>query len=247
MKGVELLVCISHRNNSIIWIIKSFKRLFSSVFFSKLLTKLIFNVDVYPHSYHNCQNWDLTTLLLKKALNKIVKNNQKILEVGTGHLAILSTYIAKKRDATITAVDINPAFIENAIKNTEKNGVFINLIQSDLFSNVDGLFDIVVFNPPYVPTGWILRNNRELYTNSIFDLVWNGGSEGCDTIKHFLKEVTNVTHKDSIIILGVNTLFVDTSKMKKLIQDANLPLFSMVSSIGNPSKVYVIKKKSAGI
>lgn len=242
MREVKRLDCVFCQNNLIIWIIKSLKRLFSSVFFSKLLTKLIFNVDVYPHPYHNCQNWDITTLVLKKALNKFVKNNQKILEVGTGHLAILSTYIAKKRDVTITAVDINPAFIENAIKNTEKNGVFINLIQSDLFSNVDGLFDIVVFNPPYVPTGGVLRNNRELYTNSIFDLVWNGGSDGCDTIKHFLKEVANVTHKDSIIILGVNTLFVDTSKMKKLIQDANLTLFSMVSSIGNPSKVYVIKK-----
>ena len=243
MRGVKLLDCISHRNNLIIWIIKSrVRRLFSSVFFSKLLTRLIFNVDVYPHPYHNCQNWDLTTFVLKKALNKFVKNNQMVLEVGTGHLAILSTYIAKKKDVNITAVDINPAFIENAVKNTEKNGVFINLIQSDLFSNVDGLFDLVFFNPPYVPTGWVLRNNRELCTNSIFDLVWNGGSDGCDTIKCFLKDVTYVTHKDSIILLGVNRLFVDTSKMKELIQEANLTRFSMVSSIGNPSKVYVIKK-----
>lgn len=243
MRGVKLLDCILHRNNLIILIIKSrVRRLFSSVFFSKLLTRLIFKVDVYPHPYHNCQNWDLTTFVLKKALNKFVKNNQKILEVGTGHLAILSTYIAKKKDVNITAADINPAFVENAVKNTEKNGVFVNLIQSDLFSNVDGLFDIVFFNPPYVPTGRVLRNNRELYTNSIFDLVWNGGSDGCDTIKCFLKDVTYVTHKDSIILLGVNTLFVDTSKMKELIQEANLTLFSIVTSIGYPSKVYVIKK-----
>ena len=230
------------QNNLIVWIIKSLKGLFSSVFFSKLLTRFIFNVDVYPHPHPNCQNWDLTTLVLKKTLNIFVKNNQKILEVGTGHLAILSTYIAKKKDVDVTAVDINPAFIENAIKNTEKNGVLVNLVQSDLFSNVDGLFDIVFFNPPYVPTGWALKNNKELYTNSIFDLVWNGGSDGCHTIKPFLREVSNVTHEDSLILLGVNTLFVDTYKMKKLIQGANLTLLSMVSSLGNPSKVYVIKK-----
>ena len=222
-------------------LMRYFKVLLNSVFFSRMLTKRIFNVDVCPHKFKKYQNWDLTTLVLKKAISKYVTGNQTILEMGTGHLAILSTHIAKKNKVMITAADINSQFIENASRNAKKNGAIINFIQSDLFINVDGLFDIVLFNPPYVPIGWVLNNNRELVTNSVFDLVWNGGSDGSDTIKTFLKDVHSVTHENSIILLGVNTLFIDISKMKSLIQKANLTLHSTIGSIGNPSKVYVIK------
>ncbi|MCO5382260.1 MAG: methyltransferase [Methanosarcina barkeri] len=170
-----------------------------------------------------------------------VQNNQNILEIGTGHLAILSIYIAKKKKANITAVDINPEFIKNAVVNAEKNDVYIDFRQSDLFSNIEGTFDIIYFNPPYVPTEWVFKNNRELYSNSIFDFTWNGGPDGCDTIRKFLKDVKCFTHKDSKVLLGVNSVFVDRYKMSMLIAAAGLTLDSIISSKCNPAKVYVIK------
>lgn len=244
MKQPEHFHCVRLRNKLTMFICARLRVLFASIFFSRLLTRFLFNVDVCVSPPYHCRNWDLTTLVLKKALNKYVKDNQKILEAGTGHLAILSTYLAKRKDVAITAVDINSAFIESAAKNAESNGVCIHFLQSDLFSNVHELFDIVFFNPPYVPTELGVKNNRELYTNSILDLVWNGGLDGCDTIKRFLAEVSHVTHKNSTILLGVNKLFVDVSVMKKLIQEANLALASVVSSLAIPSKVYVIRRKS---
>lgn len=222
--------------------IKIFKPLFNQCFYSKFITHIIFNVNVYPYPHKNCQNWDFTTLILKKALDKFVKNNQNVLEIGTGHLAILSIYIAKKKNVNITAVEINNETIKNALTNAEKNDIKVNFKQSDLFSNVEGSFDIIFFNPPYVPTEWALKNNKHLYTNSIFDIIWNGGPDGCDTIKRFLNNVRDYTHEDSIILLGVNSLFVDPFKMNMLVQDAGLILSSTISSRVNPSKVYVIKK-----
>ncbi|UCD13217.1 MAG: methyltransferase [Thermoplasmatales archaeon] len=209
---------------------------------SKLLTKLIFGFDVIPYHHQNCQNWDLSTLILKKALDIYVKDNQKILEVGTGHLAILSIYIAKKKEVYVTAIDINPVYIENAKKNAKKNRVSINLIHSDLFAKIDGRFDIIFFNPPYVTREWMLKNNKELCTDSIFDLTWKGGPHGCDTIKRFLNNVESFTHCKSRIFLGVNSFFIDITKMKKIIQENNLILDRIISSLWNPSKTYVIKK-----
>ena len=221
--------------------IKTSTRVLNKYFYSKYIAHVVFNVDAYPYSHRNCQNWDFTTLLLKKSLDMFVQDNQHILEIGTGHLAILSIYIAKRKKLNITAVDINPEFIKNAIINVEKNGVSINLKQSDLFSNIAGTFDIIYFNPPYVPREWIFKNNKELYSNSIFDLTWDGGSDGCKTIRKFLEDVKCFIHKDSKILLGVNSIFVNTYKMSMLIAQAGLMLDSIISSRCNPSKVYVIK------
>jgi release factor glutamine methyltransferase len=216
---------------------QGFKRMSSS----KLLAKLIFDVDIYPYDDCTCPYWDLTTLMLRNILNRYIKNGQMVLEIGTGPFAILSTYIAKRKDIEIIATDINPFFIENAKKNTQKNNVTIRLLNSDLFSKVDGPFDVIFFNPPYVPSSWVLQNHKEMYTDSVFDLVWNGGRDGCDIIRRFLNEVAEITHRDSIVLLGVNSFFVDMVKMNKLIDAASLVSVSTVSSIGNPSKVYIIR------
>ncbi len=214
---------------------------FKKISSSKLLAKLIFDVDIYPYDDCTCPYWDLTTIALKNALNIYIKDGQRVLEIGTGPFAILSTHMAKRKDIEITATDINPFFIENAKKNTQKNNVTIRLINSDLFSNIEGPFDVVFFNPPYVPLPWVLQNHKEMYTDSVFDLVWNGGRDGCDIIRRFLNEVAKIAHRDSIVILGVNSFFVDMVKMSKLIDAANLVSVSTVSSVGSPSKVYIIK------
>lgn len=223
------------------WVVKVSTKILTKCFFSKRIACLIFNVDIYPYSHRNCQNWDFTTLLLKKALDMFVQNNYNILEIGTGHLAILSIYVAKKKKVNITAVDINPEFVKNAAINAEKNSVSINFRQSDLFSNIEGTFDIIYFNPPYVPTEWVLKNYRELYSNSVFDFTWNGGPDGCNTIKKFLKDVKHFAHKDSKVLLGVNSVFVDKSRMSMLVATAGLTLEFIISSKCNPAKVYVIK------
>lgn len=210
---------------------------------SKVLTKLFFNVDILPYPHPNCQNWDITTPILKKALDKYASDDQKILEVGTGQLGILSIYLKKKKNIHMTAIDINPIFIENAKKNAQKNNVSIHFIQSDLFSNVNGLFDIVFFNPPYVSKEWILRNRKHLYSDSIFDLVWNGGVDGFDTIERFLKNVPKVLYNESIVLLGVNTYFINPQKIKKFIQKNNLELVTIISYFWTPSKIFVFRKK----
>jgi HemK-related putative methylase len=220
---------------------------FKKICTSRILTQMIFNVDICPNDDCNCPYWDLTTLMLKKTLNKYVKNQHRVLEIGTGPFALLSIYIAKKKIINITAAEINPSFINNAKKNLLKNNVTIDLINSDLFSKTDGSFDIVFFNPPYVPLPWMLKNHKEIITESVLDQVWNGGEEGCDTITRFLEDVPKFIHGDSIVLLGVNSLFVDTLKMVKLINSANLRLVSIVSSIANPSKVYIIKTNKSSI
>ncbi len=73
-----------------------------------------------------------------------------VLDVGTGSGAIALALAKVKKNWRLTASDISRDALELARENAEKNQVQLNLIQSDLFRNISGKFDIIVSNPPYI-------------------------------------------------------------------------------------------------
>lgn len=218
-------------------IIKATESLREFLCSSHRLTMLFFDVHVRRFDFY-FENWDLTTIALKNALDKYVKNGQRILEVGTGPFAILSIYITKKKKVEVTAVDIYTGFVENAKWTAKYNSVFINFLKSDLLSNVKGLFDIVFFNPPYLPEEYARQRKKK--SSHCFRLVYNGGPNGLETIRRFLEQVSVVLHRNSKVLLGVNKWFVSAEAIEKLIRKNGLKLISVFSSSWNPSQVFVI-------
>lgn len=79
----------------------------------------------------------------------------RIVDVGTGSGAIAVTLAAKLAEATITAIDLSEDALEVARGNAERNGVEgeIRFVQGDLLTPLGPeSMEIVVSNPPYVPT-----------------------------------------------------------------------------------------------
>ncbi len=78
-----------------------------------------------------------------------VREEDRVLDMGTGSgvNAILAAGTARR----VLAVDINPVAIAAARDNAEANGVAdrVEVRKSDVFSAVDGEFDLIVFDPPY--------------------------------------------------------------------------------------------------
>lgn len=72
-----------------------------------------------------------------------------VLEIGCGS-GVISLFCYLKGASFIASVDINPAAIENTIDNLKRNGaVNFECYESDVFSNVSGQFDLIIFNAPY--------------------------------------------------------------------------------------------------
>ncbi len=208
---------------------------------SKTLTKIIFKVRPYPK--YRYTHWDLCTLVSKKALDKYVKENQRVLEIGPSDIGILCMYIANKiKNIEVTGADISHDFIENAKRNAEKNNLKINYIQSDLFSNVEDVFDIIFFNPPYNVSEWGQKYMINIPEKTATH-VWDGGKDSYDLIKRFLKEVPEHLAPDGKVLLGTTSFFQEGSKLKEIFNKTNLTLISTVSSFLNPSVVYVFTKK----
>lgn len=77
----------------------------------------------------------------------------RVLDLGTGSGAILLTLLAERPDTTGLGVDLSPEALAVAQTNAEALGVHVRAAfrQSDWFSDVSGMFDLILSNPPYIP------------------------------------------------------------------------------------------------
>ena len=94
------------------------------------------------------------TEILVEAVSKHLKPDMEILDVCTGSGCILLSLLAEYKDWNLkgTGVDISPEALEVAMINNERLGMRAKLLESDLFSKVNGTYDIIVSNPPYIAT-----------------------------------------------------------------------------------------------
>jgi release factor glutamine methyltransferase len=77
---------------------------------------------------------------------------RRVLDLGTGSGAILITLLAENPGATGLGVDLSPEALGVAQSNADRLGVAqrASLQQSDWFCAVEGQFDLIVSNPPYI-------------------------------------------------------------------------------------------------
>ncbi|WP_406636087.1 HemK2/MTQ2 family protein methyltransferase [Amycolatopsis sp. WGS_07] len=87
--------------------------------------------------------------LLGEAVLAEVKRGDRVLDMGTG--CGVNAVIAATKATDVLAVDINPHCMKTTHDNALRNGLDdrIEVRESDIFSNVDGTFDLIVFNPPF--------------------------------------------------------------------------------------------------
>lgn len=135
------------------------------------------------------------SFLLQRNLKNYVKN-KRVLDMGSGS-GIQAETTLKSQASTVLASDINPKVIK-FLKNKFKHNKNIKIIQSNLFSNIRGKFDMILFNPPYLP-----RDNRE---DKESQSVTTGGKRGDEVILKFLKQAKLHLNNRGIILLIVSSL-----------------------------------------
>ena len=86
------------------------------------------------------------SFLMLRVLKKFNFSGKKAIEIGTGS-GILAKQLARTFE-DVVAVDINPEAVQTVNNFNLEN---LRAFQSDLFSNVIGKFDLIIFNPPYLP------------------------------------------------------------------------------------------------
>jgi len=129
------------------------------------------------------------SFLMVEAVLRELHPSDRVLEIGAGS-GIVSAFI--KEHAHVVATDINPY----AVKCTKLNG--IDVIRADLFDGIRGKFDLIVFNPPYLPS--------EKKIGDWLDFAWDGGEDGRETINRFLRQVKNHLTENGRFLLLISSL-----------------------------------------
>lgn len=145
--------------------------------------------------YQPAEDSFLMSRILKKELPRLLKKNPelKFLEIGAGsgiHLETALNSGVKKEN--IFSVDINQKAVEHC------NSLGFHCIHSDLFENINGKFDIIIFNPPYLPLD---KNEPEDSRTAT-----TGGKKGNEIILRFLENAKNYLEENGKIFLITSSL-----------------------------------------
>jgi release factor glutamine methyltransferase len=132
------------------------------------------------------------TFLLLRAAHAEATSNDLTLEIGSGS-GLVSQELAFKVKRLI-ATDINP----HAVRATKEKGV--EVVRADLFSGIKGKFDLILFNPPYLPT--LAKERTPQWINYALD----GGVSGRETIDRFLKALSDHLRPGGRALLLISSL-----------------------------------------
>ena len=174
-----------------------------------------------------------TEILVERALKEIGEKEARVLDMCTGSGAIAIT-VALNSKATVVASDISPLALNVARRNALDKCVSVEFIESDLFDKIEGKFDYILINPPYIPTSDIETLDAEVKDYEPI-LALDGGVDGMDVYRKIASEYQNYLNENGVLMLeiGIN----QTEQIKELfgtvefIKDYNNPPIERVAII----------------
>lgn len=125
----------------------------------------------------------------------------RIADIGLGSGAILVTLLAELPRATGTGTDVSPDALRCARANAARHGVAerFEAVETNVLAKVNGAFDIVVSNPPYIPRSDIARLAAEV---ARFDpaLALDGGADGLDVYREIERQVRDLQSVSYVVL-----------------------------------------------
>ena len=171
-------------------------------------------------------------LLIDAARGEIAGSNRRlrILEIGTGSGIVTAAMMRDAPEHRYAATDISPHAVTCARANR------VPVVRADLFRGIRGRFDLIVFNPPYLPTAPDERVDGWL------DRAWNGGADGRAVINRFLGQAPAfLADRGSILLLLSSLTGIET--VRERMASAGL-VVREVASIRCPGERLVVLRGS---
>ncbi len=169
------------------------------------LSYVLGNADFYGYNFIVNKNVLIPRPETEELVDLIIKENDggSVLDLCTGSGAI-SVSLALSNKFTVTASDISIKALDVARENAKKHNASVNFLQSNLFENINGKFDIIVSNPPYLTKVDMQNLQKEVKYEPSLALF--GGEDGLDFYKIIINEGYKYLNENGILYLeiGIN-------------------------------------------
>jgi methylase of polypeptide subunit release factors len=209
---------------------------------SRILHRLLFG---YLPLREGREKWDWTTLVLCKGLRRHARPKMKVLDMGTGPVAVLAIYARKHLGcADVSAVDYSRSMADLAAKQVKEAGLDIPILCGDLFSPLNERCDLIVFNAPYIS----LEDGDRLGVFKTDDEKqrWCGGPTGLETITRFLEAAPGHLNPGGVVLLGFNRFFLPARPVENLLVRLGYQTVEVVRLRGLPSCAYAVRPGAEG-
>lgn len=131
------------------------------------------------------------TFLLARVVATEVRPGARFLEVGCG--TGLVSLAAARAGARVTCADVNPVAVRTALHNARENRFEVEAVEADLLAGLEGPFDAVAFNPPYLPTA------EDEHVAGPLDLAFDGGLDGNRVVLRFVEQLATLRPLPGIV------------------------------------------------
>ena len=150
-----------------------------------------------------------TELMVETAISMIQKRGyQSCLDLCTGS-GCIAVSIAKHAQIPVTASDISVDALELAQENAALNEVRVTFLESDLFDQIDGKFDQICCNPPYLSKEDMEHLQKEVSFEP--SLALYGGADGLDYYRRIAKEYQAHLNAGGALLLEIGSTQAETA------------------------------------
>lgn len=125
-----------------------------------------------------------------------------VLDMCTGSGCIIVSLAKLGSLKKAVGVDISEKALRIALKNAEQHKVNVEFIESNLFTNVEGMYDIIVSNPPYIPTKDIEQLMVEVKDHEPI-IALDGDKDGLSFYKRIGNEINKYLAPKGYIFLEI--------------------------------------------
>lgn len=145
-----------------------------------------------------------TEILVEEAIRLLAeKDSPRIVDIGTGSGAILLSVLLGVEGSTGVAVDLSPAALAVAKSNGDRLGLGdrADFCLGDLYAPIDGLFDAILSNPPYIPERDMAGLSPEVKQEPEMALV--GGTDGLDFYRRLIDGAPRYLKEGGVVLFEV--------------------------------------------
>lgn len=174
-----------------------------------------------------------TETLAELAISEVLRHSYNtVLDMCTGS-GCIGISIAAKTAAKVTLSDISEAALEIAKKNAERNNVDADIIKSDLFESIEGTFDMICINPPYLSEEEMNSLQRELTFEP--SLALYGGTDGLDFYRRISESYQKYLNDGGILLMEIG--YSQSEEVSKM-----LPGCTQISDMCGKKRVVAVRK-----
>ncbi len=167
-----------------------------------------------------------TECLCESVLSVIGEQQDRVLDIGTGSGALAVTIAIERPSAAVTAIDISSEALAIAAWNAKIFNVNVRFLKSDFYSGLEKeRYDVIVSNPPYIPTCDLNTLQKEVLKEP--PVALDGGKEGLDAYRRIKEGLDRHLRQGGTLALelgdgeadAVKDIFIDCFESFHVVRD----------------------------